>query len=183
MKTNLFPLVLLTLLMPIEASAELRKGDAAPNFTIEAAKGGEVFSFSLAAALERGPVVLYFYPKSFTSICTTEAHEFAENIEKFTELGASVIGVSSDNIDVQRDFSRKECRDKFPVGADPKSALIKSYDVAMSIPVIGDAFARRISYVISPDQKILYVYSDSAAEKHIVNTLAAVRKWRDDHKQ
>ena len=165
-------------LSPSAVFAELKKGDPAPDFTIDAAKAGSTFSFSLSTALKDGPVVLYFYPKSFTSVCTIEAHEFAENIEKFTELGASVIGVSSDNIDVQRDFSRKECRDKFPVGADPSSAVIKSYDVAMPIPVIGEHFANRTSYVISPDQKIFYVYSDPAAEKHIANTLAAVRMWR-----
>jgi len=51
-----------------------------------------------------------------------EAHEFAESIEDFAALGASVIGVSSDPIDVQREFSQKECRDKFPVARIPISA-------------------------------------------------------------
>jgi hypothetical protein len=90
-----------------------------PDFTVDAALGGREFKFSLAEALEKGPVVLYFYPKSFTSVCTVEAHEFAENIENFAAAGASVIGLSGDKIEVQRDFSTKECRDKFPVGADP----------------------------------------------------------------
>jgi len=165
------------------AWAALKPGDAAPDFTVDAALGGEEFKFSLAEALKKGPVVLYFYPKSFTSVCTVEAHEFAENIENFAAAGASVIGLLGDKIEVQRDFSTKECRDKFPVGADPSFSVIKAYDVAFNIPVVGAAFANRISYVISPEGKILYAYSDSNAEKHIENTLAVIRKWREEHKR
>jgi thioredoxin-dependent peroxiredoxin len=132
------------------AWAALKPGDAAPEFALEAALGGKEFEFSLAEALQKGPVVLYFYPKSFTSVCTVEAHEFAENIENFAAAGASVIGISGDKIEVQRDFSTKECRDKFPVGADPSFSVIKAYDAAFNIPVVGAAFANRISYVISP---------------------------------
>ena len=164
------------------AWAALKPGDAAPNFTVEAALAGKEFTFSLAEALKKGPVVLYFYPKSFTSVCTAEAHEFAENIENFAAAGASVIGISGDTIEVQREFSAKECRDKFPVGADPGFSVIKAYDAAFTVPLVGDVFANRISFVISPDGKIIYAYSDSRAEKHIENTLAAVRKWREEHK-
>ncbi len=164
------------------AWAALKPGEAAPEFTLEAALGGKEFKFSLAEALKKGPVVLYFYPKSFTSVCTIEAHEFAENIDNFAAAGASVIGISGDKIEVQRDFSTKECRDKFPVGADPSFSVIKAYDAALNIPLIGPAFANRISYVISPEGKIVYAYSDSNAEKHIENTLAVVRKWHKEHK-
>ena len=97
------------------AWAALKPGDAA--------LGGKEFKFSLAEALKKGPVVLYFYPKSFTSVCTVEAHEFAENIENFAAAGASVIGLSGDKIEVQCDFSTKECRDKIPVGADPSFSV------------------------------------------------------------
>jgi peroxiredoxin len=165
------------------AWAALKPGDAAPDFTVDAALGGKEFKFSLAEALKRGPVVLYFYPKSFTSICTIEAHEFAENIEKFAAAGATVIGLSSDKIEVQRDFSTKECRDKFPVGADSSFSVIKAYDAAFTLPGAGAGFANRISYVISPAGKILYAYSDPNAEKHIENTLAVVSKWREKHER
>ncbi len=164
------------------AWAALKPGDAAPDFTVDAALGGKDVTFSLAAALKKGPVVLYFYPKSFTKICTVEAHEFAENIENFAAAGTSVIGISGDKIEVQRDFSSKECRDKFPVGADPSFSVIKAYDAAFTIPLVGEVFANRISYVISPEGKIIYAYSDSSAEKHIENTLAVVKKWREEHK-
>jgi len=161
------------------AVAALKPGDAAPDFTVQAAKGGREFTFSLAEALKNGPVVLYFYPKSFTRICTAEAHEFADNIENFKAAGAAVIGLSADPIEVQREFSAKECRDKFPVGADPKLSVIKAYDAVFNKP--DAARASRISYVISPEGKILYAYADPNAEKHIENALAVVRKWHDEH--
>ena len=165
-------------LLATGATAALKTGEAAPDFTVQAAQGGKEFTFSLADALKKGPVVLYFYPKSFTSTCTVEAHEFAENMENFKAAGASVIGLSADPIDVQREFSSKECRDKFPVGANPSLSVIKAYD-ATYMP--GMAFASRISYVISPEGKIVYAHEGSSAEEHIENTLAAVRKWHDAH--
>ena len=168
-------------LIATAAIAALKLGDPAPDFTVQAAQGGKEFTFSLAEALKNGPVVVYFYPKSFTSVCTAEAHEFAENIENFKAAGAAVIGLSSDSIEVQREFSAKECRDKFPVGADPKLSVIKAYDAAFIIP--GAAFADRISYVISSEGKILYAYADPNAEKHIENALTVVRKWHDEHKR
>jgi thioredoxin-dependent peroxiredoxin len=68
------------------------------------------------------------------------------------------------------------------VVAAPLFSVTKVYDAAFNIPVIGTAFANRISYVISPEGKILYAYSDSNAEKHIENTLAVVRNWHEEHK-
>ncbi len=178
MKTLALSLAFTFGLLATSAMAALKPGEAAPDFTVQAAQGGKDFTFSLANALKKGPVVLYFYPKSFTSTCTVEAHEFAENMENFKAAGASVIGLSSDPIDVQREFSSKECRDKFPVGADPSLSVIGAYDAAY---MPGMAFAGRISYVISPEGKVVYAHEGSSAEEHIENTLATVRKWHEDH--
>jgi len=164
------------------AFAALKPGAAAPDFTVEAALAGRDFTFSLAEALKKGPVVLYFYPKSFTSVCTVEAHEFAEAMEDFGAMGASVIGVSGDRIETQREFSTKECRDRFPVGADPEFKVIKAYDAAFHVPVAGPMFANRISYVISPEGRILSVVEDSGSTRHIQNALAVVKQWREGKK-
>lgn len=172
-------LALLFTLLATSALAALKSGDAAPDFSVQAAQGGKDFTFSLKDALKKGPVVLYFYPKSFTSVCTVEAHEFAEAMEQFAAMNASVIGVSGDKIETQREFSAKECRDKFPVGADPKFDVIKAYDAAFSVPVAGPMFASRISYVISPEGKIVSVVEDSGATRHIQGALEAVRKWKE----
>jgi thioredoxin-dependent peroxiredoxin len=163
--------------------AALNEGDIAPDFTVQAAQGGKTFSFHLADELKKGPVVLYFYPKSFTKGCTVEAHDFSDNIENFAAAGATVIGLSADTIETQLAFSAKECRDKFPVGADPDLSVIKSYDSLRATPAAnGATVSDRISYVIAPDRKIIYAYQDKTPEKHIENTLAAVRSWRDEHK-
>ncbi|MGO9392782.1 peroxiredoxin [Rhodoblastus sp.] len=170
-------------LLSTAAGAAVKEGETAPDFTLQAAVGGKSFTFQLSEALKKGPVVLYFYPKSFTRGCTIEAHDFADNAENFAAAGATLIGLSADNIDTQIDFSSKECRDKFPVAADPDAAVIRSYDALRASPGrSGAVVPDRISFVIAPDGKIIYAYQDRAPEKHIENTLAAVRHWRDEHK-
>jgi len=81
------------------AWAALDVGDRAPNFSIPAAIGGKVFTFSLQESLAKGPVVLYFFPLAFSEGCSLEAHQFAEAAAQFQALGASVVGVSTDDID------------------------------------------------------------------------------------
>jgi thioredoxin-dependent peroxiredoxin len=166
----------------LPAQAALKPGDAAPDFTLPAAIGGKEISFSLKDQLRQGPVVLYFYPKSFTRGCTVEAHEFADHRDDFAAAGASLLGVSSDTIEVQREFSSKECRDKFPVGADPSLTTIKAYDAQRQKPgASGEALADRISYVIV-DGKIAFSLTDSNPVKHVESTLEFVRKWREEHR-
>lgn len=169
------------LLAASPALAALKAGDGAPDFTAEAAVGGEQFTFSLAQALKKGPVVLYFYPKSFTAGCTLEAHAFAEASGRFEAAGASLIGMSADGIETQKTFSREGCRDKFPVAADPNMTVIEAYDAKMAARPGRPDIADRISYVIGPDGKILYAYSDLAPDKHVDNTLAVVEAWRKAH--
>lgn len=155
------------------AQAALKRGDAAPAFTTEAAMGGKTFQFQLAAALARGPVVLYFYPKAFTSGCTYEAHQFAEATERFAALGATVIGVSNDDIDTLKRFSVEACRNKFAVAADGKGQIIRAYD-AQVISVMD--MAARISYVIAKDGRIAFVHQDSNPDTHVASTLKAVER-------
>lgn len=160
------------------ASAMLKPGDKAPDFTAQASIGGKEFSFSLAEALKKGPVVLYFYPAAFTTGCTIEAHDFADAIDDYKALGATVIGVSHDDIAKLDKFSTSECRSKFAVAADPDEHVIKAYDA-----VLGKhpEYADRISYVIAPTGRITYAYQSMSPDKHVANTLAAVKAWRDSH--
>jgi thioredoxin-dependent peroxiredoxin len=173
-----FGALILGCVLAAPAFAALKPGDAAPVFTAQAAVGGQEFTFSMADALKKGPVVLYFFPKAFTSGCTVEAHEFAEASEKFKAAGATLIGMSSDNIGTLHDFSNKECSAKFPVAADPELKVIRSYDsVMVNVPVVGGV-ADRVSYVIAPDGKIAYAYQDAEPDKHVTNTLAVVEKMQ-----
>jgi len=160
--------------LALPASAELEIGAKAADFTTRAALGGKVFDYSLAAALKDGPVVLYFYPAAFTSGCTIEAHAFAESIGDFKALGATVIGVSHDDIETLSRFSVSECRSKFPVAADTDQRIMKAYDAVL----LGlTSYAKRTSYVIAPDGTILYRYTAMNPEQHVANTLAAVKQW------
>jgi thioredoxin-dependent peroxiredoxin len=157
------------------AHAALPVGAAAPDFSAEAALGGKAFKFTLAEALKKGPVVLYFYPKAFTSGCTAEAHNFAEATEQFNAMGASVIGMSNDDIDTLKKFSVEACRNKFAVAADAGAKVMKQYDAKM-LPLLD--VADRVSYVISPEGKVIYSFASGSPDGHVENTLAAVKKWK-----
>ena len=158
----------------VAAQAALPVGATAPDFSAQAALGGKEFSFHLKQALAKGPLVLYFYPKSFTSGCTAEAHAFAEASPRFAALGATVMGVSHDDIATQKEFSQKECRDKFAVAADADAKILRQYDVALSVM---PNTAARVSFVISPQGKVLYVYDSMNPDLHVANTLKALQDW------
>ena len=158
------------------AFANMKAGDKAPDFTAQATVGGNEFTFSLADALKKGPVVLYFFPKAFTKGCTAEAHEFAEAAAQFKAAGATLIGMSADDIGTLHKFSTQECSSKFPVAADPDLKVIKAFDsVMVSTSSKALNISDRVSYVIGPDGKIAYAYADRNPDKHVENTLAAVR--------
>jgi thioredoxin-dependent peroxiredoxin len=169
-----------TALIAVPAFAALPDGTKAPDFSTQASLAGKDFKFSLADALKQGPVVLYFYPAAFTPGCTVEAHEFAEATAKFKALGATVIGVSHDPIDKLNKFSVSECRNKFAVASDADGSVMKNYDAVLAAK---PEYANRTSYVIAPTGVIIYSYTDLNPDKHVENTMAAVKKWQDDHKK
>jgi peroxiredoxin len=175
----LLPLALTSLLSVPGAFAALPDGAKAPDFSTEASLAGKPFKFSLSESLKQGPVVLYFYPAAFTPGCTKEAHDFAEATGKFKALGATVIGISHDNIDTLNKFSVSECRNKFAVAADTDGKIMKDYD---SVLPVKPEYANRTSYVITPDGKVAYSYTAMDPDKHVANTLAAVEKWHGAHK-
>ena len=180
MKRILTAAMLSTLALTVPARAALDIGDKAPDFTAPAALAGKQYSFSLAESLAKGPVVLYFFPAAFSAGCSAEAHEFAEATDKFAALGATVIGVSSDDIETQVKFSMQACQGKFAVASDATKAVIKSYDAAM---MIMPDYANRVSYVITPDRAIIYSYQSLNPSKHVTNTLGALRDWEKTHKK
>lgn len=175
LKTPTLSIALVSLLATTSAFAALKPGDQAPDFQAKASMGGQVSTFSLGEALKHGPVVLYFYPAAFTPGCTTEAHDFAEAVDQYASLGATVIGVSHDDIDQLNRFSVSECRGKFAVLADPDQHIIKAYDVVWEAK---PQLASRTSYVITPDRRILYSYTDLKPDQHVANTLAALKEWK-----
>ena len=161
-------------LVATPATAALKAGDKAPDFTTTGALAGKPFPFHLANALKKGPVVLYFFPKAFTSGCTAEAHAFSESIAEFKKAGAQVIGMSADNLPTLEQFSVKECRNAFPVAtATPDTQ--KAYDVAWAAH---PGITTRTSYVIDRSGKIVMVHDDLDFSQHVSKTLAAVHSLK-----
>ncbi len=161
------------------ASAALKAGDQAPDFTAPATLGGKEFSFALADALKKGPVVVYFYPKAFTTGCSLEAHAFADAMPQFAAAGASVIGVSHDDIATLDKFSVSDCVAKFPVASDADQHIMKSYDA-----VLGGAhpdLASRTSYLVAPDGHVVAAYTDGDYSKHVDTMLTALKSWKATH--
>ena len=167
--------VLLTLGLAVFAStpslAALPIGAKAPDFTTTGAVGGKPFKLHLADQLKKGPVVLYFFPKAFTSGCTAEAHAFSDSIADFKKAGAQVVGMSADDLPTLKKFSVEECRSAFPV-ATATPATQKAYDVAWAAH---PGLTTRTSYVIDRKGKIVMVHDDLDFSKHVARTLDAVK--------
>ena len=166
------------LALAVPALAALPVGSKAPDFSATASIGGKQFEFKLAEALKKGPVVLYFYPAAFTPGCTVEAHNFADATDDFAKMGATVIGVSHDDIATLDKFSTSECRSKFAVAADGDQAITKAYDAVLAKK---PEYADRTSYVIAPDGKILLSYTDLKPDQHVALTMKAVQDWKAEH--
>jgi peroxiredoxin Q/BCP len=172
-------------------SGMLSKGNAAPVFTAQASLAGSEFNFSLKKALSRGPVVVYFYPSAYTGGCDAEAHAFAELKDKFTTAGATIIGVSADDIKRLNAFSSDPsyCAGKFPVASDPEGKIAATYGLTIggARPGIKDVrgmdlthgFIPRTTFVIGKDGKVVAVFSSQtdhiSATDHVEKSLAIVK--------
>ena len=170
-------LAVAALAITVPAQAELREGARAPDFATQGAKAGKPFAFRLSEALRRGPVVLYFYPKAFTQGCTLEAHAFAEATNDFAAAGATVIGMSNDDLPTLQRFSTEACRDKFAV-AQATPEIVRAYDVALRREGLPAGLTSRTSYVIARNGTIRLVYSNMDYRDHVRLTLEAVRALR-----
>lgn len=174
------------------AFAALKPGDTAPDFTAAGSLGGKDFKFSLKDALKKGPVVVYFYPSAYTGGCDLEAHTFAEQSDKFAAAGATIIGVSADDLTRLHQFSAdpKFCAGKFPIASDESTKIAQSYNLNVTPPRAGakdvnqvdinHAFIERVTYVIGKDGKILAALSSKtdglSPDQHVDKSLEIVSK-------
>ena len=156
------------------AFAALKEGTQAPDFSAPAYLAGNPFTFKLADALKKGPVVVYFFPAPHTSGCNVEAHLFSQAIPQFTAAHASVIGVTAGHLTELAAFSKEteHCGGKFPVAADEGAKIAKEYDALL---LLRPGWSDRTSYVIAPSGKITHVYSSLSPTKHVEETLNAVK--------
>ena len=153
------------------ALAELPVGSRAPDFSTTGAVAGKPFKLNLANQLKHGPLVLYFFPKAFTSGCTAEAHAFSDAAAQFKKMGAAIVGMSGDDLPTLEQFSVKECRNNFPV-ATADADVRQAYDVVLKQK---PEYANRTSYVIDRHGKIVMAYTNMDPSEHVERTLAAVK--------
>jgi len=156
------------------ALAALKVGAKAPDFTAPAYLAGKPFTFKLADALKKGPVVMYFFPAAHTPGCNLEAALFSKAIDDFKAANATVIGVTAGNVDQLADFSKEteHCGGKFPVAADPGAKIAKQYDAVLAAK---PEWSSRTSYVIAPSGQVVHVYSEMNPSRHVKETLDAVK--------
>jgi peroxiredoxin len=179
----------------LPAMAALKAGDQAPEFTAQASLNGKAFTYSLKDALNKGPVVVYFYPSAFTSGCNIQAHTFAVNKDKFTAAGASIIGVSLDSIQRLNDFSANPdfCAGKFPTASDADGKIAKEYELKVKEGApglkdtrgveIGHAFAERTTFIVTPDGKIADTIGGLPPDQNVQQALQAVQRIAKDPKK
>jgi peroxiredoxin Q/BCP len=181
---------LLSVLSLTPAHAALKEGDAAPQFTTQASLGGKAQTYSLKDHLKSGPVVVFFYPTAFGGGCSIQAHAFSESYEKFTEAGASIVGVSLDDIQRLNEFSVHPdyCASKFPVASDTDGKIANSYDLSVNEATRGRKDNRgvrvdhgsidRTTFIVGTDGKVIATVGGVDAAANVVKALEAVQKAR-----
>ncbi|HKO48707.1 MAG TPA: peroxiredoxin [Polyangiaceae bacterium] len=138
----------------------LKVGDLAPEFSAQDQHGKTI---TLASLLERGRLVLYFYPKDFTPVCTAQACTFRDASSDLSSLSANVVGVSGDAVDSHQRFAEKHSV-PFSLIADPERRIIKPYRA--SLPIINHTL--RVTYVIDTNGRILGAFHhEFSAAKHL----------------
>jgi peroxiredoxin Q/BCP len=163
----LFLLLSIALALPALAGDPPAAGDNAPAFSLSSQDGSAV-----SLAQYRGKwVVLYFYPKDFTSGCTVEAHNFQRDLAKYEKASAVILGVSLDSVDSHKGFCTKEGL-SFKLLSDPDAAVTKSYG---SLTKYQDKdYAARNTFLIGPDGVIGKVFLKVSPATHSDEVLAAL---------
>lgn len=147
------------------ASTPPEAGSAAPAFSLNSQEGKAVSLDQF-----RGKwVVLYFYPKDFTSGCTMEAHNFQRDLAKYEAANAAILGVSVDTVQSHKDFCTKEGLN-FKLLSDPDGKVANDYGSLSNMAVT--KFASRNTFLISPEGKIAKVYTSVSPNKHSDEVLA-----------
>jgi peroxiredoxin Q/BCP len=171
MKT--FAVLLLTLVALFAVAADQPQppavGNPAPAFSLPNQEGAQVSLDQFKGKW----VVLYFYPKDFTTGCTIEAHNFQRDLDKYTPLNAVIVGVSVDNVDSHKSFCTKEGLN-FKVLADPNHAVVEKYGSIMEYN--GMTLAARNTFLIDPTGVIRKVYLKVSPQGHSEQVLADLQQ-------
>lgn len=180
----------LAAIVAVPAVAALKQGDMAPDFNAQASFGGKSVTVSLKETLKKGTVVIYFYPSAYTFGCNIQAHDFAVNSDKFAAAGATIVGVSLDDLKRLNEFSADPqfCAGKFATVSDPDAKITKMYDLMVMAAKtgmkdsrgveIGHDFAERTTFVVTPDGKIAETIGGVDAADNVAKALQAVQRLK-----
>jgi thioredoxin-dependent peroxiredoxin len=155
-----------------ESQTQPEVGKPAPDFSLTTGDGSQV---SLKDYHGKW-VVLYFYPKDFTSGCTLEAHNFQRDLSRYTDAGVVILGVSVDTAQSHKDFCAKEGLN-FKLLADPDAKVSTEYGSVMDYK--GQKLAARNTFIINPDGDIAKVYTGVKPAEHseqVLKDLAELKK-------
>ncbi len=147
----------------------VKVGDKAPDFSLKSGSGENV---SLSDFKGKKSVVLFFYPKDETSVCTKEACAFRDQFQVFKDMGAEVIGVSSDSEESHKGFATHH-RLQYTLLSDEGGKLRKTYGVPSTMGIIPG----RVTYVIDKDGIVKHIFnSQMEGEKHVTEAIATLKK-------
>jgi peroxiredoxin Q/BCP len=152
-------------------AAAPKAGDKAP---LVQGKDQDGNAWSLADEVGKSAVLLYFYPRDDTPGCTKEACGFRDSIADLKKDNVKVVGVSYDNGESHKKFISK-FHLNFPLIADTDGSIAEAYGVKME----GRNMAKRVSFLIGKDGKILHVTDDPKAETHLTEMKEAAKKSKE----
>ena len=168
----LIGLATFTCMAATESQTQPEVGKPAPDFSLTTGDGSQV---SLKDYHGKW-VVLYFYPKDFTSGCTLEAQNFQRDLSKYTDAGVVILGVSVDTAQSHKDFCAKEGLN-FKLLADPDAKVSTEYGSVMDYK--GQKLAARNTFIINPDGDVVKVYTSVKPAEHseqVLKDLADLKK-------
>ena len=148
---------------------QLSIGDSLPIFTLKDQDGLDINSNDLIGLK---PLVVFFYPKDFTPGCTREVCDIRDKYEDFTELGAHVIGISSDGVKSHAKFAMRY-RLPFTLLSDPKGRTRKQFGVKASLL---NLLPGRETFIFDRQGLLIHRYRNSLATDHMNQALAAIQK-------
>ena len=166
-------LVSLVLYTSVVSGSDLNEGDLAPNFNLQD-QNGEWHSLE---DYKGQYVVLFFYPKDGTPGCTTEACSFRDNIFEFQSLDTQILGVSLDDVDSHQEFSEKYSL-PYPILADVNQNCADDYGVLGKFMMM--TIAKRQSFIIDPQGKILKRYSKVDPDSHTSEVIEDLKSFREN---
>ena len=152
---------------------EIRVGDRIPDFILPDQNGNEL---DIRSVLGKKDLVIYFYPKDDTGGCTKEACSFRDQYEDFIEMGAEVIGISSDDVDSHKQFAARH-RLPFILLSDQKSEVRRLFGVPTNFLGL---IQGRVTYVINREGIVIHIFnSQRKAVQHIHESLQALKELKN----